>query len=160
MPNWCSNTVSFTGERSQLDELETLFTQMAETEKAENRGQLPPFIETDGDWYFEISWEFDTLYYETRWSPNIEVMKKVAEHYGVGFTQCYIETGNLVYGEATFENGDLQDIYLEPSDFDQYEYYEDTDTYTFDNEVYESNDEILEILLERKKTAKLSTFKN
>ena len=160
MPNWCSNTVTFTGEPSQLDELKTLFMKMAEKEKAEDRGQLPPFIEADGDWYFDINWDFDTLYYETRWSPNIEVMKKVAEHYGVGFTQSYMETGNLVYGEATFENGELQDVYLEMSDFDGYEYDEDTDTYTFENETYESNDEIMEILLERKKATLLSTFKN
>jgi hypothetical protein len=156
MANWCSNTVSFTGEQHQLDELGKLFTQMADKEKAENKGQLPPFITEDKDWLFEISWEYETLYYETRWTPNIEVIQQIADHFGVGFVHSYCETGNLVFGEATYENGALQDIFLEPGDFDQYEFDEDTDTYLFDGERYESSDEIMDILLERKKLQTLN----
>ncbi len=155
MANWCSNTVAFTGKQSQLKKLKTLFTQMAEKEKAERKGQIPHFIKEDKDWLFEISWDFDTLYYETKWSPNIELIQEVATHYGVGFVYGYSETANGIFGEAIFENGVLQDTYLENSDFDQYEYVEETNAYTFENEVYESDLDILEILLERKKGERL-----
>jgi hypothetical protein len=158
MANWCSNTVVFTGEQSQIAQLKTLFTAMAEKEKAEAKGQIPPFIEEDKDWLFEISWEFDTLNYETKWSPNIELIKQVALQFGVGFIHSYCETGNGIFGEAVFENGDLADTFLEPSDFDQYEYNEDADTYTFENEAYESDLEIMEILLERKKNKNHDTI--
>jgi len=152
MANWCSNTVMFTGEQSQLVELEKLFNEMAEKERTENKGQVPPFIEEDGNWLFEITWDFDTLNYETKWSPNIELIQEVAMHYGVGFVYGYCETGNGIFGEATFENGELQDIYLEPSDFEQYEFDDETNTYTFEGETYESDLEIMEILLDRKRT--------
>jgi hypothetical protein len=151
MANWCSNTVTFTGEQSRLDELETLFTQMADKEKKEEKGQLPPFIEEDGNWLFEIEWEVGTLFYETRWSPNIGVIRQVADHYHVDFTHDYCETGNGVYGQAIYENGELQDICLDSSDFDQYDYDGESDSYLFEGEDYDNDDEILEILLERKK---------
>jgi hypothetical protein len=151
MANWCSNTVMFTGEQSQLIQLETLFNEMAVKERAENKGQVPPFIEEDGNWLFEISWDFDRLSYETKWSPNIELIKEVATHYGVGFVYDYCETGNCIFGEATLEDGEFRDIFLEPSDFDQYDFDEETDTYTFEGETFESDMEIMEILLDRKR---------
>lgn len=129
---------------------------MAEKEGEENKGQLPPFITEERDWLFNLSWEYETLYYETRWSPNIEVIQQVADHYGVGFVHSYAETANLIFGEATYENGELQDIFLEHGDFDQYEFDEDTDTYLFEGEHYENPDEILDILLERKKALTLN----
>jgi hypothetical protein len=151
MANWCSNSVTFTGEQSQIDQLATLFTAMAKKENEENKGQLPPFITEDKDWLFDISWEGECLHFETRWSPNIEVIRQIADHYGVGFIHGYMETGNQVFGEATYENGVLHDVFLDPNDFDQYENDEETDTCTFEKETYESDMEILELLLERKR---------
>lgn len=92
------------------------------------------------------------LSYETKWSPNIELIKEVATHYGVGFVYDYCETGNGIFGEATLEDGEFRDIFLEPSDFDLYEFDEETDTYTFEGETFESDMEIMEILLDRKRT--------
>lgn len=152
MANWCSNSVMFLGEQSQLIELEKLFNEMAEKERAENKGQVPPFIEEDGNWLFEISWDFDTLNYETKWSPNIELIKEVARHYDVGFVYGYCETGNGIFGEATLENGEFQDIFLEQADFDLYGFDEETDTYLFEGEAFDSDMEIMELLLDRKKT--------
>jgi len=151
MANWCSNSVMFTGEQNQIDELGTLFLQMAEKEKSEERGQLPPFITEAKDWLFYISWEAEVLCFETRWTPNTEVIRQIADHYGVGFIHGYMETGNLIFGEATYENGILIDVFLDPEDFDQYEYNEETDTCAFKEETYESDMEILELLLDRKK---------
>jgi len=58
--------------------------------------------------------------------------------------------GNLVYGRAIFSEKLLTDIYLEDEDFEQYEFDEETDSYSFEGENYESDSEILETLLERK----------
>lgn len=151
MANWCNNTVSFTGEPHQLQKLSMLFGHMAINEKQEDKGQLPAFITEEKDWFFNIESDGDTVHYETRWSPNIEVLKEVANHHGAGFQLYYCETGNLIYGEATYEGGVLNDIFLEPDDFDLYAYDEDKDNYLFEGERYESPDEIMEILLERKK---------
>ena len=68
----------------------------------------------------------------------------------MNFTQDYEEMGNLIYGRATFYDKLLTDIYLEDEDFEQYGFDEETDTYHFEGEIYESDYEILETLLERK----------
>src|SRR5260221_9256123 len=116
----------FTGEQSQLDKLAMLFSYMAIKEEQEEKGQLPSFISSDKDWFFNIEWDGDTLFYDTRWSPNFNVLQQVADHYKVGFILDYTETGNLIYGQASYEQGELLDVFLEPSDFDLYEYDEDT----------------------------------
>ena len=58
--------------------------------------------------------------------------------------------GNQIYGVAVYSNNELTEIYLEEEDFEQYHYHEETDIYSFEEENYESDCEILEILLKRK----------
>ena len=127
---------------------------MKEKEEKTEEGQLPEFIsKNNGGYFFNIYWnegDEGQFQYETKWSPNIEVIQKIAEHYEVNFTQDYEEMGNLIYGRATFYDKLLTDIYLEDEDFEQYGFDEETDTYHFEGEIYESDYEILETLLERK----------
>jgi hypothetical protein len=151
MANYCRNMAVFTGEQSQLDKLAMLFSHMAIKEKQEEKGQMPDFITADKDWFFNIEWDGDLLFYDTRWTPNFKALQQVADRYEVGFILDYTETANLIYGQATYEAGELNDIFLEPSDFDLYQFDEETDTYIFENNAYGDDEPILEMLLERKK---------
>ena len=99
-------------------------------------------------YYSEDDLENPIFQYETKWSPNIEIIQKIAEYYGVGFVQDYEELGNLVYGRATYRDSILSDIFLSDDDFEAYEQDEETDLYHFEGEVYESDSDILETLLE------------
>jgi len=144
MANWCSNTVEFIGEHSQIEGLEKLFRLIAEKEKETNQGQLPPFGSFEKGWLFDVRWEGGILYYETKWSPNTEVITGIANHFKVGLSYSYSEPGNCVYGEAHYSNGDLTTVDLD---------WRDTDLYEFEGQDYESSEEICEILLERKKNA-------
>lgn len=154
MANWCSNAVVFEGEPEAIEQIQQLFKAMAEKQEKEECGQLPDFVEdSNGGYFFDIYWnEGDTgiFQYETKWSPNTEVLKKIAEQYNVNFSQDYEEMGNLVYGRANYSDKLLTDIYLEDEDFEKYQFDEETDTYHFEGETHESDYEILEILLERK----------
>ncbi|EFK33958.1 MULTISPECIES: DUF1281 family ferredoxin-like fold protein [Bacteroidota] len=154
MANWCSNTVVFEGKPVTITAIQELFQSMKEKEEKTEEGQLPEFIsKNNGGYFFNIYWnegDEGQFQYETKWSPNIEVIQKIAEHYEVNFTQDYEEMGNLIYGRATFYDKLLTDIYLEDEDFEQYGFDEETDTYHFEGEIYESDYEILETLLERK----------
>jgi hypothetical protein len=58
--------------------------------------------------------------------------------------------GNCVCGRATSADKLLTDVFLEYEDFEQFEFDEETDTYHFEGEDYDSEYEILETLLERK----------
>lgn len=151
MANWCNNVVWFEANETTMQKIKEMFLLMAQKEKETDCGQLPPFITNDGDWFFAIRWEAeDVLYYDTKWSPNIEIVQQIADHYNVDFTLDYEEVGCLMYGKATYADGILTDTYLEQADFDTYQSDEETDTYLFEGETYDSEWEILETLLERK----------
>jgi hypothetical protein len=154
MANWCSNTVEFIGEHSQFEYLEILFEAMASKEKKEEKGQLPAFTHFDRGFLFDIRWEDGVLNYETKWVPNTEVLVAIADHFKVGFIYSYAEPGMSIFGETTYKDDILTDIFLDDDDTRQYEYDELADTYRFENQEYESSDEILDILLERKKAIK------
>jgi hypothetical protein len=149
MANWCYNVVTFDNS-NVLEQLKILFESLAEKCEKEEKGQLPDFIQNGERFMFNINWDNDTVSYETRWSPNIEEMKQIADFYKTGFNYYYEELGNLVYGVARFENGVLTDTYLESSDFSLFDQIEDEDKWIFEGETYESEYDILEILLERK----------
>ena len=151
MANWCSNIVSFSGKEKKIKSLQTLFEQMTVKESETNEGQLPPFVDWETDYLFDIRWDEDVLYCYTKWSPNIELMRAIADEYQVDFIYTYSEMGTGIYGEAQYLNGVLASICLEREDFAQYSYHEETDSYFFEGDDYDSDDEILEILLERKK---------
>jgi hypothetical protein len=160
MANWCNNTVVFKGMPKAIEQITELFKSMAEQEQKEDCGQLPDFVQdTNGDYFFSISQDNESagvFQYETKWSPNTEAVKQIAEHFKVGFTHDYEELGCSVYGKAIFENGILTNTCLDSQDFDSFELEEETDTYHFEGKEYESEWEILETLLERKTENRVS----
>jgi hypothetical protein len=152
MANWCNNIVEFEGSEEALKEVEQLFQSLKEKEEQTKHGQLPEFVQSDTGYLFNPNWDDAVLTFETKWLPNLEVIKKVAEHFNVSYLHSYCELGCLVYGEASYRNGMFSTFVLEPEDFDLYDMNpEDEDTWIFEGQVYESDHEILEILLERKK---------
>lgn len=154
MANWCSNTVVFEGSPETITAIQKLFQAMKEKEDKTEEGQLPEFVtDINGGYFFNIYWNDgdEGIYqYETKWSPNSEILQVIADRYKVDFVQDYEETGNLVYGRATCKNGTLNDTCLDGDDFDRYQQDEDTDLYHFEGEEYDSDCEILETILERK----------
>lgn len=153
MANWCSNSVAFEGNEIALEQVKLEFIKMQLRENEENCGQLPEFVsDKNRGYFFDILLEDgDCIFnYQTRWSPNTEILLQIAEYFKVDFIQNYEEIGNQIYGVAVYSNNELSEIYLEEEDFEQYKYNEETDTYFFEEENYESDYEILEILLKRK----------
>jgi hypothetical protein len=108
MPNWCSNIVEFSGETVPLNRVHWLFTQLEKKEKTENCGQLPDFIQSDTGYFFEIWTVANVLTYETRWSPNTDIVKQVADHFGLGFSHEYAEPMNGIHGRVMYKDGVLQ----------------------------------------------------
>ena len=153
MANYCSNHLLLEGTEENLKKVQNLFLEMKKKQKSTERGQLPDFIsEENGGWFFYIYLEKNNLgfvQYETKWAQNTEIVQKIAERYNLTFTLDYVELGNLVYGKAIYNGNNLIDISLDGQDFSQYEEQEDF-KYVFEGEIFECEEEILEILLERK----------
>lgn len=159
MANWCNNTIIFQGSPEQIECIAAEFLRMEQLQTATGEGQLPPYCKDETGYVFDIQWMDDAINYQTRWSPNREVMVRIADHYQVGFSYSYEEMGNCIYGEAHYQSGVLEDTGLEYAEFMQYQYDEQADHYIFEGETFENDLEILETLLERKKQAQQEVYK-
>jgi hypothetical protein len=151
MANWCGNSVQFDCSPETMEKIIAFFDELKAKGDKKNCGQLPAFIKADTGYMFDIYWADGVLYYDTKWSPNIDIMVAIAAHFGASFTYSYDEMSMLVYGEAEYKYGVLTDICLELPDFEAYTFDEAKEVYLFEGEEYEVDYEILEILLERKK---------
>lgn len=119
--------------------------------KTNPSGQLPPFVEAAEGHFFDIRYEQDTINYETKWAPNTATLVEIADHFQTDFVYEYYEPGMCIFGEATYQKGMLTDISLNHTDFELFEW-DEKEGYRFGGHSYETDMEILEILLERKKT--------
>ena len=154
MANWCSNTVVFEGSLEAIKQLQQLFQAMKERQDETYKGQLPDLADhTNGGYFSDIYWnegDEGIFQYETKWVPNTEILRTIAEQYLLNFIHDYEEMGNCIYGRASYQEGLLDDVCLSPEEFETYSFDDETNTYHFEGEVYEIEYEILEILLERK----------
>lgn len=172
MPNWCYNSVIFSGTEEKLEEVSNLIQALKKRSEMEGKGVLPEFIEEDKDlmsendilymFYIDHSEDIpESLTFSSRWVPALDTIHKISEKIGVSFEHFYEESGNMVYGVAGYNHGtgEYFDIFLEDDDFEKIEYHEnhdDIDYYSFEGKDYEVQEEILEILLERKRREHLS----
>jgi hypothetical protein len=154
MANWAQNWVEFSGEETNLQNLKSCFKAMELKEKQTNEGQIPEFMaKPKQDWFFNIYVdETDTISYDTKWSPNIDDLIEIANHFDLNFIATYQETSNNIFGKAIFTAGNSEaKIYdLDNTDFDLFSTNEDFEIYIFEGFEYESQDEILENIFERK----------
>lgn len=152
MANWCNNTVAFEGSNENLLAVMQMFQSLEQKETAEQQGQLPSFVQGDSGHMYCIYYEeeFNQVHFETKWSPNISIVRRIAEHFQLNYRHDYEELGCCVFGQAVYRDGTLKDTALEEADFDLYAMDEDECTCTFEGEQYESQYDVLEILLERR----------
>jgi hypothetical protein len=109
MPNWCFNTVNFTGEKKNLENLNKLLHKTVEIQEKTGLGQILHSLEDSIDGYmFNISnVECDGYYlsfnFDSRWSPIPNDIVRIAELFNLEFTYDYEESGMALYGKYTFE---------------------------------------------------------
>jgi len=109
MPNWCWNTVQFTGEQNNLENLNKLLHKTVEMQEKTGMGQILHGIEGSLDGYmFDISDvdlgdEYLSLSFQSRWAPIPNDIVRIAELFNLQFTYSYDESGMALYGKYTFE---------------------------------------------------------
>lgn len=167
MPNWCYNSVTFSGPQKKLEELSNLIKVLENKENLENRGVIPDFIENDPElmskddmlYMFDIYYSedfFDFISFSSKWTPTLFTIYEIGKKIGVSFKHYYDESSNMIYGVASYnhETEEYYNICLNDSDFDEIGEHDDEEGgfswYTFEGKDYEVKEDILEILLERK----------
>ena len=147
MPNWCMNYLTVSGERS--GEFKELLKSLEDASATE--GQVPDFINKDDvdGYFFDIYVDDYGVSYQTKWSPNINVLIKCAEHFGIDFEVDYEEGGNLLYGQYKYEDGVLYGRELDTLECTWGDD-ENGEFYVYNGESYECVTEITDMLLEKK----------
>jgi len=112
MANWCYNFLQFEGNSEAVNDVMAFFKEMERREKSTAHGQLPDFIIEKEGYMSSINCYEDNVSYETRWSPNVEVVVQIAEKFKLGFTLSYNELDNLIFGEYVYKNSVLTDFAL------------------------------------------------
>ncbi len=159
MANWVQNWVTFQGEEFKIKKVYSEFEKMQNKENETNRGQLPEFFNDvpKQDWFFDIhiddmQKDFVTIQYATKWSPNVQDLIEIANHFCLNFSTDYEESGNDIFGKAifTFGNSEAEFLDLDQSDYDKFEYLEDEDVYLYKGVKWDSEAEILDDIFEEK----------
>lgn len=113
MPNWCMNTIYFSGDTTKL---KAAIADAVERQRESGNGEL--ILESLGvkdGYFFDIYFEdTDILRYCSRWSPNIEDVAKLCEAFSVSAHHEWEEEGNLVYGRAYYHRDGSYDEHFIP----------------------------------------------
>ena len=147
MANLCQNVITFSGKNFEKGMV--LFNDLIEEQQRRQMGVRPSFC-FEGRYLFDISIEAEVIHCQTKWAPPLDVMREVGEYLDVDFEMEYQESGEPMFGRFWRENGEFGAIELEDEDFNLVSYKEDIDRYVFEGEEYECQEEVLEIILERK----------
>ena len=150
MPNWCFNTVTFSGDKENLDKLTTTLDNAKKAEKEENQAQK---IHNLGDvvegCFFDIYYERleNEIYFQylTRWSPNIEDLALLCKEYKVSAEHEYSESGMQIYGTTTYDaSGEYTDEQVKQEFLDLIEYDDESDRYIYNGETWDCEMEIID----------------
>lgn len=115
MPNWCSNTVEFRGEKKSIDVVSRLLEKTIEMADKTNEGQILFGLEGTIDGYMFNPYINDedigyiTIIFESRWNPIPNDMVRIAEVFNLTFDYDYEESGNQIYGKYIFDGEELTD---------------------------------------------------
>lgn len=159
MPNWCSNYVTFSGTKEGLQQVKELFIKMADQCQLLNKGVQPFDTPIQEDYFFDVYINVDSennYSYNTKWFPNENDLIQIADKFGVDFEVEFSEMGNGVYGKSIYSNLRLITHTLSDLDLDKVEFSEDDEHYIYNGEIFEVQEEALELILEEK--IKLATI--
>jgi len=151
MANLCSNCVIFSGDETALANVKELFQEIQDQQEATGKWYLPEYVTAAFSHMQDITIHENSINYETRWSPNLQGLVQIANHFNLDFKSYYDEMSNGVFGEATYIKGSLLDVCLDPEDLQGYHFDAANQTYNYKGETYENETPIFERILEEKK---------
>lgn len=113
MANYCSNSVRFIGDESDVAEIRGLFTDIQQKQAASHQYHLPDFVTADHGYMEDIEVGSEAILYETRWVPNLEVLDKIADYYELDYIVAYTEPMAGLYGQAVRTNGETRFVNID-----------------------------------------------
>jgi hypothetical protein len=105
MANICNNTLLFSGKPKNLKAVREIFEPML-IDNENGYGAIPSFIANVFDGYmFDIYLDkTDYISYWTKWCPNEDIIKRIADKYEVDFILDYEELGCGLFGRFHYNH--------------------------------------------------------
>lgn len=150
MPNWCYNSVIFSGDKENLNALAEAIKDAEQKETSEKKAQkIHSLDEVKEGYFFDIYFERRedcvTFQYETRWSPNIEDVAELCKEYKVSAEHEYSECGMQLYGTVYYnESGEYTEEQVHQEFLDLIEYDDESGMYVYNGQQWESEDDLIE----------------
>jgi len=116
MANYCSNTVKFLGSEDAVAQVRELFAELERKQRESNVYHMPDFIKFEAGYMSDIETGQDWILYETRWAPNLGILKQIAEKFDLDFVAYFEEPMNGICGEAVYTQNKLHTIQLDEWD--------------------------------------------
>lgn len=144
MANWCSNFI-----QTDNEDVIDVFKYLAKKENIDGHGQTLDYFEDDR-YLFSIVVEDGYITCETKWAPPINTILNLSKRFDCRIELEYDEPSSLLFGKYIADKGEETAYFLTDEDFDLFEYDEEKDAYIFEEQEWESDSDIKELLLERK----------
>ena len=151
MPNYCSNSVVFTGTEKQLEQVHGLFAEIQRLQELNGRFHLPHFAAREQGHMLDIRFDRGSILYETRWVPNTARLVEIADFYNAGFTSRYWEMANGLYGTAGYDLEKIYVVSINSEDWQKVCYDQQLKGYPHNGDVFEYEGDLLDRILEEKK---------
>ncbi len=108
--------------------------------------------------YFNIGHDLFDIYceggnfvsFETRWTPPLDLPLALSKKFNCEVEMEFSEPTNFIHGIVTTFEGNSVTLQLDEKDFDRYYYDESKDLYFFNDNYYESDVAVLELILQEK----------
>jgi hypothetical protein len=150
MPNWCSNSVVFSAAEDKLEMIRDLFAEIQQKQEADGRYHLPDFAVSE-DFMRDIEIKPQRISFTTRFSPNVSLLAKIADHYSATFVKRYMEMGNGLYGEAGYDYHTLSFVNLDQEEVRKAICYDEQQkSYPHSEQAFEYVGDLLDYLLDNK----------
>ena len=153
MANMCSNCVIFSGNPKAIEDVKALFKEIEDQQEATGQWHLPPYVTAESGHMQDICINDNTINYETMWSPNLQGLVQIANHFNLDFVSYYDEMSNGIFGEASYIKGTLIDVCLDAEDMVAYGFDAANQVFTYNGQEYENETPIFEKMLDEKKSA-------
>jgi hypothetical protein len=100
----------------QLPTCASYFWEIERQQQLTHTYYLPDFVDDTSGYVQDISFNGHWINYESRWTPNLNLLVQLAERYQVRFIIGFDEMTNGIYGGALYSNGRLQSVYRDAYD--------------------------------------------
>jgi hypothetical protein len=149
MPNWCHSSVRFSGETEKVKAVRDFFMAVDEQQTKFKNYDLPEFVTARNSNIVEIGFGNDQIFFRSAWFPPFQVLVEIADHFEVGFSNKYEESGMFEYGKAYYQNGKYERICLTPEDAAKVTYDAERDVFTYEGHEFDDEYVIIYSMFEK-----------